>query len=97
MKKPLALLLDKLIADAPKDAKGAVALQIQIDGNSYAGSTMHSKEHDGLYEMIVVDPQKRMAVSIFFGPNSISALFVPKEGSPIVQPKSGGRIITGAH
>ena len=49
----------------------------------------------GLYEMIVVDPKQRLAVSIYFLPDSIDAIFVPKEQSPIVKPKGG--IIMGAH
>jgi len=95
MKKPLALLLDKLITDAPEEDKGAVALQIQLGGASYAGSIMHSKEHEGLYELIAVDPQQRAAVSIFFEPESLTAIFIPKT---VAEPtKRSGLIIPGAH
>jgi hypothetical protein len=94
---PMKTLLDKLISEAPEEAKGAIPLQLQIGGQPYAGSVLHSQDYDGLYEMIVVDPQKRLAVSIYFEAKSISAIFVPKgETSPIMQPKRSG-IITGAH
>lgn len=95
MKKSLALLLDKLISAAPEEDGGAVALQIQLGGASYAGSIMHAKEHEGLYELIAVDPQQRAAVSIFFEPESLTAIFVPKLAPEPV--KRSGLIIPGAH
>jgi len=95
MKKPLATLLDSLIAKAPEEDKGAIALQVQIESQAYAGSVMHSKEHEGLYEMVVVDPNQRIAVSIFFAPESLSAVFVPKtDQKPSAR---SGIVIPGAH
>jgi hypothetical protein len=94
MKRPLATLLDSLIAKAPEEDKGAIALQLQIESQSYAGSVMHSKEHEGLYEMIVVDPNQRIAVSIFFAPESLSAVFVPKTDQ---EPSERRIVIPGAH
>lgn len=94
-KNNLQILLDKLIKDAPGENKGAVSLQLQIGGQPYAGSVMHAKDHDGLYEMIVVDPQQKLAVSIFFMPGALQAVFVPKEQQMI---KTGsGIIMPGAH
>ena len=59
-------LLDKLIAEAPEGDKGAVGLQLQINGQPYAGSVRRSTDYDGLYEMIVVDPQHRAVATVYF-------------------------------
>ncbi len=96
LKQPLVLLLDKLIAEAPPEDKGAVALQVQIGGAAYAGSIKHSTEHDGLYELISVNPQQRMAVSIYFAPQDLTAVFIPKE-SPVMQPSKSGIIVPRDH
>jgi hypothetical protein len=94
-KPPLALLLNKLIAAAPKEHEGAVALQVQIASQSHAGSVRHSTEHEGLYEIVVVDPKQRVAFSVFFDETSITALFVPQEQKSV---KTGsGIIMPGAH
>lgn len=97
MTNSLQKLLDKLISEAPEEDKGAVALQVQIESQPYAGSVRHSDKHPGLYEMIVVDPQQKLAVSIFFSPDKISAVFVPKKSDPIVQTRRSGIIMPGAH
>jgi len=94
MKKALVQILDKLI-DESEDK--AVALQLQIGGQPYAGSVMHSKDHDGIYEMIVVDPHQRIAVSVYFEGESLSAVFVPKEEAKVVGAKRSGIIMPGAH
>lgn len=96
MKTAIQELLDKLIEDAPPENGDAVSLQLQISSQPYAGSVMRSKDHVGLYEMLVVDPHQKLVVSIYFAPDAIDAIFVPKEAPQVTNSKSG-IIIPGAH
>ena len=97
MTNPKKTLLDKLISEAPEENDGAVSLQLQIDGQTYAGAVKNSSDHEGLYELITVGQQQHgtLMVTVYFDIDSVGAIFVPSgETSQIVTGRPSG-IISG--
>lgn len=94
-------LIDRLIADAPPENEGAVSLQIQLGGSTFAGAVKHSNE-DGLYEMITIgqNPQTRqpMGIRVYLKADAIEAVFAPMEGEMpkgLSLPSKSGLVIPG--
>lgn len=94
-------LLDKLIAEAPKENDGAVEIQLQIASAIHAGSMRKSPEHEGVYELLTIGQRPSedgksaipIMVSIFFKPEAVTAVFVARKKTMVEQ--SSGLFVPG--
>jgi hypothetical protein len=97
--------IDELIAQAPEDQKGAVALQVVMaNGKIYAGSVRKHPEIDGIYLLVTIGEQagnngrkRAVAVTIAIMATNVTEAHTTVEVEPnrIIAPMGGGQILPG--
>ena len=94
-------VLDKLIADAPEENKGAAEVQLQIGGGAYAGALKQSDDFDGLYELMTVGQRpgklgaQAFMVRIVFKADAVDAAFIPHDGDMGELSTQSGLVVPG--
>jgi hypothetical protein len=89
-------LLNKLIAEAPAENKGAFEAQIQFRMGPPMPGAIRKGPVDGVYQMTVagIVDKKPVAMNLYFTPDDVVYVMTKVEEARVVAPPGAGRILT---